>query len=259
MVGATRAARGQGEDAVRRLILLVAVAGCAQLGAPPGGPEDRDPPHLLRISPDTNAVNARPRSVELRFDEIINERPGARRRRISSDCSSCRRDADASTSDGIGAASRSVRGAGGVPNTTYTSRSCRACRIFAATPTRVEHHVHLLHRPDVARRRSFAGRCSTGSPAARRRARTSKRSSADSLTYGEFADSLGRFVHPLRPARPLPAARDHRREHQPRARPPRAVRHRDRHGQRLRRARDARVRSRQHRPGHRRGRPCATR
>jgi Big-like domain-containing protein len=60
---------------VRRLIVLVAVMGCAQLGTPPGGPEDKNPPHLLRISPDTNAVNARPRSVELRFDEIINERP----------------------------------------------------------------------------------------------------------------------------------------------------------------------------------------
>jgi len=61
---------------VRRLILLVATAGCAQLGAPPGGPEDHSPPHLLRISPDTNAVNARPKRVELQFDEIINERPG---------------------------------------------------------------------------------------------------------------------------------------------------------------------------------------
>jgi hypothetical protein len=61
---------------VRRLILLVAVAGCAQLGSPPGGPEDRNPPHLLRISPDTNAVNARPKGgVQLYFNEIINERP----------------------------------------------------------------------------------------------------------------------------------------------------------------------------------------
>ena len=75
VVGATGTARGEGEDAVRRLILLIAVAGCAQQGAPPGGPEDRNPPHLLRISPDTNAMNARPRNVELRFDEIVNERP----------------------------------------------------------------------------------------------------------------------------------------------------------------------------------------
>src|SRR6187455_1918702 len=75
MVRATRAARGQGQDAVRKLILLVAVLGCAQLGAPPGGPEDHAAPHLLRVSPDTNALNARPKNVELQFDEIINERP----------------------------------------------------------------------------------------------------------------------------------------------------------------------------------------
>jgi len=60
---------------VRKLILLVVALGCAQIGSPPGGPEDRNPPHLLKISPDTNAVNARPKSVELQFDEIVNERP----------------------------------------------------------------------------------------------------------------------------------------------------------------------------------------
>ena len=76
MVCTPRAARGQGEDVVRRLILLLAITGCAQLGAPPGGPEDTKPPHLLRIKPDTNAVNVRPRSVELQFDEIVSERPG---------------------------------------------------------------------------------------------------------------------------------------------------------------------------------------
>ena len=75
MVRATGAARGQGKDVVRKLILLVTVLGCAQLGAPPGGPEDHSAPHLLRISPDTNALNARPKSVQLQFDEIINERP----------------------------------------------------------------------------------------------------------------------------------------------------------------------------------------
>jgi hypothetical protein len=59
---------------VRKLILLVAALGCAQIGSPPGGPEDRNPPHLLKVSPDTNAVNARPKSFELQFDEIVNER-----------------------------------------------------------------------------------------------------------------------------------------------------------------------------------------
>jgi hypothetical protein len=75
VVRARRAARWQGEDAVRRLILILGLMGCAQLGAPPGGPEDKAAPHLLRVSPDTNALNARPKSIQLQFDEIINERP----------------------------------------------------------------------------------------------------------------------------------------------------------------------------------------
>jgi hypothetical protein len=60
---------------VRRLIVLVAVAGCAQMGSPPGGPPDARPPVILRVSPDTNAVNARPDEFEIRYDEVINERP----------------------------------------------------------------------------------------------------------------------------------------------------------------------------------------
>ena len=46
MVRAAGTARGQGQDAVRKLILLVTVLGCAQLGSPPGGPEDHAAPHL---------------------------------------------------------------------------------------------------------------------------------------------------------------------------------------------------------------------
>jgi hypothetical protein len=42
--------------------------------APPGGPEDRDPPELVRTSPDSGAVNFRGRAVEFRFDEVINDR-----------------------------------------------------------------------------------------------------------------------------------------------------------------------------------------
>src|ERR1043165_5076328 len=75
MVRAARTARGPGKDAVRKLILLVTVLGCAQLGSPPGGPEGHAAPHLLPGSPDTNALNARPKSVQLQFDEIVNERP----------------------------------------------------------------------------------------------------------------------------------------------------------------------------------------
>ncbi len=62
---------------MRRLILLVAALGCAQQGFPPGGPEDKAPPKLLSIRPDSNAVNVKSDEVELQYDEVLNEQPGA--------------------------------------------------------------------------------------------------------------------------------------------------------------------------------------
>jgi len=52
---------------------LVLVA-CASAGPPPGGPEDRSPPRLLRVSPDTNAVNVASKEATFYFDETINDR-----------------------------------------------------------------------------------------------------------------------------------------------------------------------------------------
>lgn len=63
---------------MRHLILpIVAVltVGCAQTGAPPGGPPDDNPPKLLRIRPDTDAVNVRAGAVTLQFDDVVSERP----------------------------------------------------------------------------------------------------------------------------------------------------------------------------------------
>ena len=65
----------QGPIAVRRLIAALAVAGCAQAGMPPGGPPDRDPPRLLRVTPDTNALNVRGNAISFEFDEVVSERP----------------------------------------------------------------------------------------------------------------------------------------------------------------------------------------
>jgi hypothetical protein len=62
---------------VRRLIALAGLAGviaCASASPPPGGPEDRDPPRLLAVTPDSHAVNFRERNVVFRFDETINDR-----------------------------------------------------------------------------------------------------------------------------------------------------------------------------------------
>lgn len=54
--------------------VLAGVAACAQPGIPPGGPEDKAPPALVSVSPDTGSLNVRPKRVVLRFDEVINER-----------------------------------------------------------------------------------------------------------------------------------------------------------------------------------------
>ena len=65
--------------AARALATTVLVAatgsGCAAPGMPPGGPVDRDPPALLRVRPDSGALNARIREVIFRFDEVVSERP----------------------------------------------------------------------------------------------------------------------------------------------------------------------------------------
>jgi hypothetical protein len=60
---------------VATAVALVAIAGCASPGAPPGGPEDREPPVLVSVSPDTNRTGVKLGALELRFDEVINERP----------------------------------------------------------------------------------------------------------------------------------------------------------------------------------------
>jgi hypothetical protein len=61
----------------RRLIAAAAAAAaiaCASASPPPGGPEDRIPPRLVHVTPDSNAVNVRDRNVVFFFDETINDR-----------------------------------------------------------------------------------------------------------------------------------------------------------------------------------------
>ena len=62
----------------RELIALAAagagVFGCASASPPPGGPEDHVPPRLVRVTPDTNAVNVHDGHVSFFFDETINDR-----------------------------------------------------------------------------------------------------------------------------------------------------------------------------------------
>jgi len=55
-------------------VLLAGALACASASPPPGGPEDRSPPRVVAITPDSNAVNFRERNVTFQFDETINDR-----------------------------------------------------------------------------------------------------------------------------------------------------------------------------------------
>lgn len=60
---------------MRRVIAFAALAACAQPGMPPGGPTDPEPPRLVRVRPDSNAVNVRGNSITFDFDEVVSQRP----------------------------------------------------------------------------------------------------------------------------------------------------------------------------------------
>ena len=60
--------------ALRAAALLLLTA-CANQTAPPGGPADLAPPLVLKVTPQDNAVGAKPKAVVLQFDEVISETP----------------------------------------------------------------------------------------------------------------------------------------------------------------------------------------
>ncbi len=55
--------------------VLVLLTGCANQTAPPGGAPDLAPPLVLKVTPDNNAIDTKPKSVVLQFDEVISETP----------------------------------------------------------------------------------------------------------------------------------------------------------------------------------------
>lgn len=56
---------------------------CASAGAPPGGPEDHEPPEIVRVTPDSGATNAQVRAVEFQFDEVVSDRPSTSQAGVS--------------------------------------------------------------------------------------------------------------------------------------------------------------------------------
>ncbi|MEP6692017.1 MAG: Ig-like domain-containing protein, partial [Gemmatimonadaceae bacterium] len=61
-------------SAVAAVVVATAVLACANAAYPPGGPEDKLPPKLVAVSPESGAVNARPKAVVFQFDEVVNDR-----------------------------------------------------------------------------------------------------------------------------------------------------------------------------------------
>jgi hypothetical protein len=56
------------------LAVSVLVAACASAAYPPGGPEDHEPPKLVKVTPDSGALNVHDRYASFYFDETINDR-----------------------------------------------------------------------------------------------------------------------------------------------------------------------------------------
>ncbi|HXT18376.1 MAG TPA: Ig-like domain-containing protein [Gemmatimonadaceae bacterium] len=53
----------------------VGLIACASAGTPPGGPERHDPPKIVSISPESGATNVNIKSAEIKFDEVVSDRP----------------------------------------------------------------------------------------------------------------------------------------------------------------------------------------
>ena len=56
-------------------VIASIVAACANVTAPEGGPEDRDPPTVVKITPTDGTVGVKPKNVIIQFDEVISETP----------------------------------------------------------------------------------------------------------------------------------------------------------------------------------------
>lgn len=52
-------------------LLCMALAACASIGTPGGGPRDETPPKLIKASPAPGALNVNRRTIQLEFDEIV--------------------------------------------------------------------------------------------------------------------------------------------------------------------------------------------
>ena len=61
--------------AAMALTIAAIALGCASASQPPGGPERKLPPEIIAISPESGETNVKLRAVELKFDEVVSDRP----------------------------------------------------------------------------------------------------------------------------------------------------------------------------------------
>ncbi|MES2521070.1 MAG: Ig-like domain-containing protein [Gemmatimonadota bacterium] len=57
------------------LCAVAVAAACANVTEPPGGPPDVNAPVVLKVTPDSGVISARPKAVVVQFDEVISEVP----------------------------------------------------------------------------------------------------------------------------------------------------------------------------------------
>lgn len=53
------------------IISLIILISCAKQSTPMGGPQDEEPPKLIRITPTNESLNVKPNTIELEFDEYV--------------------------------------------------------------------------------------------------------------------------------------------------------------------------------------------
>ena len=182
----------------RRLIAAsIFVAACASAAPPPGGPEDLVPPRLVRVTPDTNAVNVGAKVATFYFDETINDR-GSNQQDLSNQFIVS--PSDGTPHIGYHRSRIDVRPRHGFrPNTAYTitllpgladlrsnAMKAGASIIFSTGPTIPTGRINGVAFDWVAERPAALALVEAVTP--------------DSVVYISQADSLGRFsIGPLAP------------------------------------------------------------
>jgi hypothetical protein len=183
---------------VRRLILLFVLVACAQQGFPPGGPPDKEPPKLLKTTPDSNARNVTANEANFQYDEVLSERPGSASSLAGLVLISPR---DGEPRVGWHRTRISVRGhKDWKPNTTYTIDLLPGISDLRGNVDKLGYHLVFSTGPEIAGA-SISGVVfdwPAGHPAPN--ALVEAVSHPDSTVYIDRADSVGRFTISHMPA-----------------------------------------------------------